>query len=356
MLLITHGCNLKCSYCYEHKNTHIRMSVEKAKEVLSEQIANIDDYYDAFEVQFMGGEPLLNFHLIKEVSEWLWGTSWKKQLLTIFVPTNGTILNEEMKNWFTQNKERICLGLSCDGNPIMQNINRSSSASLIDLSYFSSTWPEQSVKLTISPETIGTLFTGVKSLWDSGFKIVAADLAMGREISWEKSHLTLFLVELKKFVNFYTRGNNSDKAFTMMNLPIFSVLEMRHTYSGKQCRCGEDLVCVDVDGKEYPCHLFSPVAISDNLLLDGLKNIDFNRHEEFNMTPCRNCVLNPICTVHCYGMNYKSYGDFKTNSSFHCHAFKLLFAENCKLQHIQAKQKGDASTLKKIEKLIKTIQ
>ena len=356
MLLITHGCNLNCSYCYEHKNAHIRMSADKAKAILSKHIAEIDERYDAFEVQFMGGEPLLNFSLIKEVSEWLWEFAWEKELLTVFAPTNGTILNKEMRQWFIENKERICLGLSYDGNPLMQDLNRSSSASSIDISFFSSTWPEQSVKLTISPETIGNLYSGVCSLWDSGVKTVAADLAMGDNIAWDKHHLSIYLEELKKFVNHYKDGDNYDKAFSMMSLPIFSVIDKQNSYSGKQCRCGEDLVCIDVDGKEYPCHLFSPLAISDKTLLKHLSNIDFSDHDAFNMHPCRNCMLNPICTVHCYGMNYKSYGIISKNSSFHCHAFKLLFAENCKLQFLLAQKRGDSATIQRLDYLINAIQ
>ena len=293
--------------------------------------------------------------MIKDVSEWLWSVSWEKKLLTIFAPTNGTLLTREMRRWFSTNKARICLGLSFDGNSIMQNRNRSSSAPRIDLSFFASNWPEQSVKLTISPETIGSLFEGVRSLWDNGFVTVAADLAMGSSIPWTSSHLTMFRDELRKFVDYFANENNTVHQFSMMSIPVLSLSDKKRSYSGKQCHCGEDLVCIDINGAEYPCHLFSPVSITDTKRIEGIKSIVFSNHDAFNMNPCRDCYLNPICTVHCYGMNYKSYGSVSHNSPFHCHAFKLLFVENCRLQYLLAKRSGHTDVLTKLNELINQI-
>lgn len=94
--------------------------------------------FDGVSIQFMGGEPLLAFPLIKDVSEWLW-TKNIKNPYSLFAATNGTLLNEDMKGWFTANKHRISLGLSFDGDVSAHNTNRSNSASLVDLDYFRDT-------------------------------------------------------------------------------------------------------------------------------------------------------------------------------------------------------------------------
>ena len=109
--------------------------------------------FDGVSIQFMGGEPLLAFPLIKDVSEWLWSKNIKYPY-SLFAATNGTLLNEDMKVWFTANKHRISLGLSFDGDVNTQNTNRSNSASLVDLDYFRDTWPESSVKMTISTDSL----------------------------------------------------------------------------------------------------------------------------------------------------------------------------------------------------------
>ena len=71
MLLITYKCNLRCSYCYEPKVSNFKMNVTKAKNIIQEQMDALGDEYETVEIQFMGGEPLLEFPLIKECAEWL---------------------------------------------------------------------------------------------------------------------------------------------------------------------------------------------------------------------------------------------------------------------------------------------
>ena len=130
------------------------MNVEKAKEYILKQVNKLGDEYDSFEVQFMGGEPLLVFPMIKDVSEWLWKQHFCKPMKMLFAPTNGTLLSAEMKTWLLANRHRFCLGLSFDGDNLMQNINRSESFNLINIEFFAKTWPEQSVKMTVSPQTV----------------------------------------------------------------------------------------------------------------------------------------------------------------------------------------------------------
>lgn len=126
MLLITYKCNLRCSYCYEPKEQGFKMTVSKAKQIITEELELLDPQ-DSVEIQFMGGEPLLEFQFIKEISEWLWNKGFDTDDNMLFAPTNGTLLTDEMKAWFASNNNRITLGLSFDGDITMQNKNRSNS-------------------------------------------------------------------------------------------------------------------------------------------------------------------------------------------------------------------------------------
>ena len=356
MLLITHGCNLNCSYCYEEKNTLESITVKKAKQYLKEQIFCIENEYDSFEVQFMGGEPLLKFSLIKELSEWLWSTEWPKQLLTIYIPTNGTLLNKTRKEWFSTNRERICLGLSFDGNLTMQDKNRSCSSKKIDLNFFASTWPEQSVKLTISPDTINSLSDGVLFLNKYGFSHISADLAMGGNIKWNSGHLFAFRNQIRIISNNIQKGTLPETVFSMLSLPILSMKTICKEYSGKQCNCGESLICVDIDGKVYPCHLFTPLSAGKHNSIEEIFDVDFADHSLFNLGKCKDCLINAICNNHCYGMNYKTYGSLSNSSLFHCQAFKLLFIENCLLQYKLAEKKDNDFIKNNILEIINSIK
>lgn len=351
MLLITYKCNLRCSYCYEPKLNDFHMNAHRAKQIILEQVKNLDDSYDSVEIQFMGGEPLLEFPLIKEVSEWLWDTPIGKKLMVLFAPTNGTLLTEEMKAWFYRNRDKIHLGLSFDGDIDMQNMNRSLSYDKVDLDYFAKTWPDQSVKMTISPETISLFSKGVKFLHLKGFKYISADLAMGPSVKWTTDALKQYQKELDSLSNFYVEHKNFIPV-SMLRMDIMSISQ--RSTSVKTCSCGENLVCVDWTGKTYACHLFSPVSIPIDKAIESNEIIDFSNHAQFDSPICSKCVLNNLCN-HCYGMNYLCTGEVNKPDAFHCRAFKLLFVANCRFRLNIAEKNDDTILRKKIHKLISAI-
>lgn len=350
MLLVTHQCNLRCSYCYEHKEKSNHMSISNAKLYISEVVNSLDESYQSFEVQFMGGEPLLQFPLIKEVSEWLWQAYFPISLDCEFAPTNGTLIDQEMKKWFSANRDRICLGLSFDGNRLMQNVNRSNSATQVDLDFFKNTWPNQSVKMTISPNTISMLRDGVVFLHKQGFRHITADLAMGKEVVWKDEHLKLYRQQLGLLSDYYLEHPQIPR-LSLLNLDIRSLF--LDNDNKKKCSCGEDLVCIDTDGTEYACHLFSPATMSEEQAKASLA-IDFTDHSAFIPDDCGDCLLFLQCPC-CYGMNFLCYGNVSTQSAFTCQAFKIQFLANCELQHRLAITRNDKETINLIDKIINNI-
>lgn len=350
MLLVTHRCNLRCSYCYETKNVTHDMTASQAKRYINDVVRSLDDSYDEFEVQFMGGEPLMRYPLIKEVSEWLWHTTFPKPLVQVFAPTNGTLLNDEMKIWFSEHKERICLGLSFDGTWMMQNVNRSNSYSAVDLEFYLMTWPNQSIKMTISPETLPFLFEGVTEMHRLGFKYLTVDLAMGNSINWKTDHLIVLNDQLARLSEYYL-SNPGVPCMSMLNLNLSLIWQDNE--ETKRCSCGETLVCIDHDGKQYACHLFSPISASTKRAKMS-QQIDFTDHASFLSIKCKGCLLNPICT-NCYGMNYLCNGSLAEQSPFVCQAFKIQFLANCALQFRRAEACNDTKKIEHIKKLIESI-
>lgn len=351
MLLVTYECNLRCTYCYESKMDSKQMSFEEAKSHILNQTQAMDSSYNEFEVHLMGGEPLLVFPFIQKFSEWLWQQKWAIPLSQVFIPTNGTLLNEKMKKWFFLNKERVCLGLSFDGNLLMQNINRSNSAPLVALDFFLKTWPRQSIKMTISPETIQMLYDGIVFLHEQGFRHITADLAMGNNVHWEIKHLVSFKNQLDKLVNYYLNHPNLPR-FSMLNLNTNGLFQSQ--YPLKKCSCGEDLVCIDTDGTQYACHLFSPIAASKELAKKSL-NINHNNHQQFISIECQDCILYPLCTS-CYGINFLCTGDVCKQSIFTCQAFKIQFYANCELLYRKAQHDNDSHIISLIDKIIEEIE
>lgn len=349
MLLVTSSCNLRCSYCYEPKLLARRMDFLTAKDIITKQMASLDDRYDSVEIQFMGGEPLLEFPLIKEVSKWLWSNKWKRQTV-VFVPTNGTLLDSEMKSWFAAHRENIKLGLSFDGDTGMQNTNRFMSYDSVDLDFFVTTWPEQSVKMTLAPETIDKMAEGVKHLHEKGFKYISADLAMGPDIQWTKQSLKAYQTGLRDLADYYLSRSDL-MPFSMLRINVDSTLAKSED-NLKTCSCGEDLLCFDWTGTTYACHLFSPIALSLEKAKKGNERYNFSDHSQFVSPTCAKCMLNSVCN-RCYGMNYHCSDDVTIPSPFHCSAFKIQFAENCRFQMQIAQKNSDHDAEATIKHIIR---
>ena len=71
MLMVTHACNLNCSYCYEPYKKNAHMDTDLATEIILREARFVkeSDRFDELEIDFMGGEPFMNFPLIKYVVE-----------------------------------------------------------------------------------------------------------------------------------------------------------------------------------------------------------------------------------------------------------------------------------------------
>lgn len=313
MLMVTNSCNLNCVYCYESHKTSHKMDFDTAKRAILD-VFN-ETCFDGVSIQFMGGEPLLAFPLIKDVSEWLWNRNIEFSY-SLFAATNGTLLNEDMKVWFTANKHRISLGLSFDGDVNTQNTNRSNSASLVDLDYFRDTWPESSVKMTVSTDSLKYLCENVVFLEEKGFTKIKTDLAYMH--GWTKQHLVLWNEQLSLLKKYYL-DSDRDMHCSLFNTPIDAILsEERHA---KRCSCGEEMSCVDWDGTIYPCQMFAPISM-DSAMYNKVKDIDFADAENFQVQECRDCVLQSCCPG-CAGCNLKFNGAINRINPFYCKAFMI---------------------------------
>lgn len=334
-LMLTYSCNLNCSYCYERFKSSSTMSIDMAKKQIV-QIFNEtlkQGKYKALEISFMGGEPLLEFEKIKLLSEWCWQQEWGIPYI-LFASTNGTLLTSEMKEWFYKNRDKIVLGISLDGTLSMQAINRGDMASKIDIDYFLNTWPLQGIKMTISKETLPYLYEGVIFLHEKGFQQIYANLAYG--INWNDADLKIYKEQLLMLVEYYALHADL-KPCSLLSLNLTEIIDLSYSYT-KHCGCGEGTSLINVDGKTYPCPVFSPSTMSHELL-EGLEDIDFTDVLAFVPQKCRQCVLHRACPK-CYGMNYLHTGKIDSFNEFNCRAFKIQVLANCILQQELLKYKA----------------
>ena len=116
-LHIAHDCNLGCKYCFaeegEYHGRRALMSFEVGKKALDFLVANSGNRHN-LEVDFFGGEPLMNWEVVKQLVEY--GRSLEKEHNKKFgftLTTNGVLLNDEIMEFC--NREMSNVVMSLDG-------------------------------------------------------------------------------------------------------------------------------------------------------------------------------------------------------------------------------------------------
>ncbi len=116
-LHIAHTCNLNCSYCFasqgKYHGERALMSYEVGKRALDFLVENSGSRHN-LEVDFFGGEPLMNFDVVKKLVEYARGIEKEKDKHFRFtLTTNGVLIDDDVIAF--ANKEMSNVVLSLDG-------------------------------------------------------------------------------------------------------------------------------------------------------------------------------------------------------------------------------------------------
>lgn len=125
-LEINRKCNLRCSYCYITDKNNEEMTLETAQKSVDfaiEKIISMNHKNRKIVIDFLGGEPLLNFNLIKNIVDYC---EEQTEIVNIkfkyVMTTNGTIFNRDILEFLT--KKDFSLKISIDGNQNIHDLTR----------------------------------------------------------------------------------------------------------------------------------------------------------------------------------------------------------------------------------------
>ena len=320
MLMITHACNLKCSYCYETHKQNAFMPISLAKDIIFKEAQMVaeSDKFDEIQIDFMGGEPLMNFPLIKEIVEWLEDGAIAVPWIC-FTSTNATLIDNNIKQWLKEHRQSIVLGVSYDGTSKMQSKNRGTDHYDIDLDFFHKLWPTQTFQMTISKETLPYLANGVLSVQYKGYEINAA-LAQG--VDWSIDDAKLYREQLCLLKDAYLKDLQLKPLNRLIRyVDVFNLAptERRQIHG---CGSGLNMVTYDVDGKRYGCHMFTPIVLGKERAI-GVDDVEWEKTDLMADPYCETCVLRRFCPT-CPGFNYKYRGHFSSRDKRWC---PLVLAE-----------------------------
>lgn len=355
---LTNDCNLRCIYCYEDNKNKDSMTFNTAKKIIDGEIkfVNNSEYYKELNIELFGGEPFIEFEMIKKIVSYVKQKNNRKKI-NILITTNGTLIHGEIQDWLEKNKDFINCCLSLDGTSEMHNLNRSSSFEMIDIDFFRKTFPNKKVKMTVSTKTLPLLSKGVIYCHDLGFK-VSCNLAYG--IDWTSSDNKELLKRELSLLSDYYLNHPDIEPCDMLGEPIRTRKE--HTmFCRKWCGVGTHTCSYDTYGNSYACQFFMPLSIGNEKAKQA-NSIIFEDYFplEYIDVKCRNCVYEPSCPT-CCASNYKLNGNPYHRDLSMCELYKIIIDARCDFianywakGYLKFDKTSEVETIRSIIKIVKS--
>lgn len=332
-LQVTQNCNLRCSYCtysdfynnQQRSHSDKRMSLETAIKAI-DFLANRSIDSAQVNVGFYGGEPLLEFDLIKKAVSYAEDLFPHKEL-SFSITSNGTLLTPEILSFFRE--KNILLMISLDGPKEIHNINRRFAADgsgsfdvvmnnirMIQKDY-SDYLKNISISMVIDPQNdfdkINEIFEE-ETLQNVNIRpTVIDDTYSSEKIKFseryiEKKEYNTFLAYLAN-VNRLNQNEVSPVAMqeiTQLNNKIGKFIKRislptEGTHSGP-CIPGQARLFVNTDGELFPCERISET--SQIMQIGNLeKGFDYDKAMALldigalTADECRNCWAISHCSI-----------------------------------------------------------
>jgi sulfatase maturation enzyme AslB (radical SAM superfamily) len=194
---VTKECNCDCVYCYEKDKTS-KYTWEEVKELIDKIVKHRTS--DEFGIEFLGGEPMLAWDLIKKSYEYLEGTK-EVNIVDYVITTNGTIMNEEIADYLSKNK-KIRFAVSMDGHKwsnqlrVFKDSRKNTYDKVMEnINFLKKYGVESSIHITSHPYNIGFLSESIDHLYKQGIKNIDVG-TVESTIKIDKEYCDRFIKEL----------------------------------------------------------------------------------------------------------------------------------------------------------------
>lgn len=325
-LHIAHDCNLACRYCFaeegEYHGRRALMSYETGKQALDFLIANSGSRRN-LEVDFFGGEPLMNWDVVKQLVAY--GREQEKlhdKHFRFTLTTNGVLLNDEIMEF--ANKEMDNVVLSIDGRKEVHDRMRpfrkgAGSYDLIVPKFqkFAESRHQDKYYVRGTYTHFNTDFSkDVLHLADLGFKQISVEPVVAQptdEYALKDSDLPVLFDEYDRLAAEMVKRNKAGNGFNFFHFMID--LEggpcVYKRLSG--CGSGTEYLAVTPWGDLYPCHQF--VGEEDFLMgnvYEGVKKDEivkeFKACNVYSKEECKKCFARFYCSGGCSANSYNFNG------------------------------------------------
>lgn len=288
-------------------------------------------------VCFFGGEPLLNFKVLKQIVIYALQEGRKKNRHFNFsLTTNGTLLSDEMADFIYEHQIKVLI--SIDGNMHSHNLNRPLPGSgdsytriVNNLRKLDQRNISYSARATVSSLTKNKIFENYEHLLSLGFKNIHFENALaskGKMFIKDKNDIRDIKKQYSLISSRICSNIRSGQCYRVETtpLPLERIVSKRPGFYS--CTAGKDYVSVNVNGDLYLCHRL--IGEEDFLLGNVIEDTYNEKWSEAiknemdvdNRKKCRKCWARYICGGGCYGINYDFNKDISLPPRIYCQLMK----------------------------------
>lgn len=339
-LHVAHTCNLNCSYCFaaqgKYQGERALMSFEVGKRALDFLIENSGNRKN-LEVDFFGGEPLMNFDVVKKLVEY--ARSIEKEHSKNFrftLTTNGVLIDDDVIDFC--NREMNNVVLSLDGRKevhdrLRKDYKGNGSYDLIVPKFqkFVEKRGDKSYYIRGTYTHKNTDFTNdIFHMADLGFKELSMEpvvCAPGEEYALTEDDLPVLFKQYEILAKEMLKRDSENRGFTfyhyMIDLSNGPCIYKR--ISG--CGSGTEYLAVTPWGELFPCHQFvGDEKYSMGNIYDGVTNTKmrdrFKKCNVYSRPECADCWAKLYCSGGCAANAYHATGDILGVYDYGCKLFK----------------------------------
>ncbi|MBE6632549.1 MAG: thioether cross-link-forming SCIFF peptide maturase, partial [Ruminococcaceae bacterium] len=321
-LHIAHSCNLNCAYCFasqgKYHGERALMSFEVGRQALDFLIANSGSRRN-LEVDFFGGEPLMNFDVVKQLVEYARSVEKEHEKNFRFtLTTNGLLIDDDVIDF--ANREMSNVVLSLDGRKEIHDRYR------VDYSGNGS-WDRIVPKFQKLVDARGgknyymrgtfthanpDFLEDIKQMLGLGFNELSMEpvvCASGDPSELTEEDLPIILEQYEKLAELMIKKEKEGRPFTfyhyMIDLTGGPCIYKR--ISG--CGSGTEYMAVTPQGELYPCHQFvgeERFKLGD--VWNGVSNTEIQKEfascNVYAHPECRDCWARLYCSGGCAANSY----------------------------------------------------
>lgn len=369
--IVTHQCNLRCTYCYEHNKSEKKMTLETGKrcvDLLFEEDSRDSELINeraatALVLDFIGGEPFLEVELIDQIVSYFLtkamelGHRWATHYM-ISLSTNGTLGDDpRVKKFLAKYQGRVSVGVTIDGDKEAHDACRvdlngnGSYDRAIKMYREVSNGGRKSTKYTIAPGNIEKFADAVRHLvLEEGINDLHCNCVY--EEGWTIEHARELYRQCKQVSDMLREEGGKAAAAQSGSEAYVSILDwdagepMPESETQNWCGGAGQMLAFDVDGTILPCMRYSSVSIPEErqplYRIGDLKSGIANREDDVKRLralqeitrqsqsepECLKCPIASGCAW-CTAYNYEMTGTPNKRVTYICEMHKARVLAQC---------------------------